>query len=218
MGLGIKIKDKKYLSQQMADWEYKTISARWSVKSRLSGTAKMGLVWRVDAFMYIYERNPARTRLPFGEDGWSGLIARQKGWHIIQDSNNFVETFAPTRFFYNLADLDLGCASAPTQISGYDATNMWKQRTLRWYRNCLKRVPLEFFLCLTYNVGSVTKNIFYRFHNFRICHGNPCHGPARHHGTMPYHFYLPPSRAPRWHSLGQFKPPEMMDSLFSLTK
>eukprot|EP00521_Asterionellopsis_glacialis_P010317 CAMPEP_0195306664 /NCGR_PEP_ID=MMETSP0707-20130614/37315_1 /TAXON_ID=33640 /ORGANISM="Asterionellopsis glacialis, Strain CCMP134" /LENGTH=426 /DNA_ID=CAMNT_0040370885 /DNA_START=259 /DNA_END=1536 /DNA_ORIENTATION=- len=166
LGLGIKIKDKNHLSQQMADWEYKLISTRWSVKSRLAGTAKMAhgiaVVWRADAFMHIYERNPSRTRLPFGEDGWSGLIARQKGWRIIQDSNNFVETFAPTRFFYNLHDLDLGCASTPTQISGYDATNMWKQRTLRWYRNYLKRMPHEFLLCLTYNAGSVLKNICYR--------------------------------------------------------
>ena len=49
--------------------------------------------------------NPSGGLLQFGEDGWNGNIARSMGYKLKQDFYNFVETFAPTRLFYNLNDI-----------------------------------------------------------------------------------------------------------------
>ena len=162
VGFGIKIKELDAVSENLVDWEYKMLSWRGAARKYWSLKLAFGIahMWRTEAFLEVYEINPCRTRLPFGEDGWAGLITRMKGNRIKQDTRNFVESYAPKQMFYSLQDLDV--TKGKSAISGYDSQNIWKQRVMRWYRNYIIRVPYELSLALYYDAGGVMANIMYR--------------------------------------------------------
>jgi hypothetical protein len=55
----------------------------------------------------VYSRHPClHGGLPFGEDGWAGLINLQLGYQMRQNWHTSVDTFTPDRFFPPLVAVD----------------------------------------------------------------------------------------------------------------
>ena len=113
-------------------------------------------------FKKCIDINPADGRVPYGEDGYQGVMCRQNGYFLQQDLNNFFLTYCPDK----LIDWSFSRKS----ISGYDAGSLHKQRILRWYRTGTARLILEFATILTVNISrtndsiimSLIRNIYYR--------------------------------------------------------
>jgi len=169
VGFGIKIKDKNTLSEKMADFEYKLNSLRDYVKNDTTNFFIIGIagLWRREIFHKIISINPTAVKdrfcgktldcyeAPHGEDSYNGLISRLLGYKQMMDLNNFVETYAPPRFFYSYDDIFCNTKC----ISGYNSLNHYSQRALRWYRSHLSRLPYETFLFFTYNCCSKNDNL-----------------------------------------------------------
>lgn len=170
VGFGIKVKDKTSLSEKMADFEYKLNCLRDYSKNGTTNFFIVGIagIWRREIFHKIISMNPTAVKAtfmgkdigcyeaPHGEDSYNGLISRLLGYKQMMDYDNFVETYAPPRFFFNLSEL----FSTTKNISGYNSLNHYSQRALRWYRSQLVRGPYELLLFLTYNASSSNDNIF----------------------------------------------------------
>lgn len=181
IGFGIKIKEKLTLSEKMADFEYKLNSIRGYVKNDTTDSFIVGIagLWRRKIFHKIISMNPTAVKAtflgkhlgvyeaPHGEDSYNGVISRMMGYKQHVDIHNFVETYAPPRFFHNTGDL----LCTTKNISGYNSLNHYSQRALRWYRSQLARIPYELYLLCTYNASSkdeiflvkVLKQIKYRY-------------------------------------------------------
>ena len=170
IGFGIKIKDKTTLSEKMADFEYKLNSLRDYVKNDTTNFFIIGIagLWRRKIFHEIIAINPTAVKstifgksigcyeAPHGEDSYNGLISRMLGYKQKMDLDNFVETYAPPRFFYNCNDI-----MCKTQnISGYNSFSHYSQRALRWYRSQLTRLPYEFFLFFTFDASTNGNGLF----------------------------------------------------------
>lgn len=153
----LRVRDCHSRLSKVIQYEFLQLSWRNYFKSEMS-TMKFlpGIVavWRRDSFMQIYSRNPCRYSadkryLPFGEDGWAGYIARSLGYTLKIDLRYPVYTRVPKK---------ICCGDVHYQ--GYGSNTVWKQRAYRWYRNYLRRLPLEFLLLFTYSPK--TKDCFRR--------------------------------------------------------
>jgi hypothetical protein len=143
----LRVRDAKNTLSRVIEHEFLLLSWRNFFKGRLS-TMKFlpGIiaVWKRFAFEQIYTRNPCRYSpdkkyFPFGEDGWAGYIARDLGYSLNIDLRYCVYTTVPEK---------ICCCGLHSQ--GYGSSTVWKQRGLRWYRNYLRRLPLEIKLLFTY--------------------------------------------------------------------
>lgn len=143
----LRVYEPENLLQRVIQYEFLLLSwrsyfkSRWSTMKFLPGIIA---VWRRNLFHEIYNQNPCRYTptgkyLPFGEDGWSGYIARKMGYTLKIDLTQMVYTRAPPK---------LCCGGLWGQ--GYGSSTVWKQRAMRWYRNYLRRLPMELWLLITY--------------------------------------------------------------------
>lgn len=160
LSYGIQVHNPKNIVEKLVDWEYKLFCWRnyWRGKlATLRFAVGIFSVWRLDRFIEVYKLNPCHhPGLPFGEDGWSGLINREHGYKIKQELRYTVSTFAPPKLFPTIV------TNCVDRIQGYGAQHLWKQRAYRWYRNYLRRFPREFRMFIIYNPGTIIGWIFYR--------------------------------------------------------
>ena len=162
VGIGVQRSDDKNIWEIVIDYEYRSIS--YSMQARAAkGTMRfahgIAAVYKLDKMVELYQKNPALPGgLPFGEDGWAGIVFRSHGYKIVQDNANCVLTFCPRRFF------PPGMCMAQSRLQGYGADSLVKQRGQRWYMNWIRHLPHEFKLFLTYNARSCWGNIAYRIY------------------------------------------------------
>jgi len=172
IGFGIKMKDKNTYAEKLADFEYKLNSIRNYIKNNTSCSFIVGIagLWRRNIFKKIININPTATKTfffgkdvgyesPYAEDSYNGIINRLLGYKKKTDIVNFVESYAPPRFFYNIDDFKKSC-----NISGYNSLNHYSQRALRWYRSQLSQTPYELYLFFTYNATCEEDNIFIKIY------------------------------------------------------
>ena len=154
--IGIQKSSSCNMLEELIDFEYRTISYRnrsrnWHSLKFLHGII---CVYRLQPLLEIYRWNPCNVGgLPFGEDAFAGITARNIGYSLKQDHLNSVLTFCPKRLFSFQAK----------RTQGYGASSLFKQRVLRWYLSWPRRVPNEFGLLFFYDCGSSFGNILYRF-------------------------------------------------------
>ena len=170
IGFGIRMKKREEnLITRLVDCEYLYFTYNKYIQNFATNKFICGIggIWKTDKIYEILKINPADgSILPFGEDGWNGLITRLNGYRIKQDIQNFVESSCPTDIFFSFGN----CFNKVKCISGYDSTNLWKQRSLRWYRSGVLRIVPEIYTLFTYNAGlkddsiiiKILRNIFYR--------------------------------------------------------
>ena len=169
IAFGIRMKDRSNIINRLVDYGYLLFSYNKYVQNLATNKFICGIggIWKSKIIYDILKINPADgSILPFGEDGWNGLIARLNGYRIKQDMQNFVESYCPTNIFYTPKDFLLNRKC----ISGYDSSNLWKQRSLRWYRSSILRIIPEIYTIITYNAyvdgdslfKIILRNIYYR--------------------------------------------------------
>ena len=156
-----KNKNKFFLLEHLVDFEYRTISYR--NRSRNIHTLKFlhGIicVYKIDSLLHIFQWNICQPGgLPFGEDAFGGLVARNIGYQLKQDHLNIVYTYCPKQFF-NFQFFK----TSGNREQGYGASSLYKQRVLRWYLSWPRRVLNEFALLFFYDTGNWIGNILYRF-------------------------------------------------------
>jgi len=161
--------------EHLIDFEYRTLSWRNGIKSHFTGTISFlhGIfcVYRMDAFLDIYRRNPCRPpgQLPFGEDSYAGLDARLHGWKLKQDNTQCVYTYCPPRVFPPWFVSSSFSLLPSSRVQGYGASSLWKQRACRWYLSWLRRFPAEWGLIWFYDTGTWSGNINYRLDFLKYC-------------------------------------------------
>lgn len=148
------IKEKNILSKWV-DFEYRTISYRNRTRNFHTLKFLHGIicVYKIDSLIHIFRWNPCNYGgLPFGEDAFAGLKAREIGYKLKQDHLNTVYTYCPNRFFHFQTNRE----------QGYGASSLFKQRVLRWYLSWPRRLFNEFALLFYYDCGSWIGNFLYR--------------------------------------------------------
>jgi hypothetical protein len=138
------------------DFEYRTISYR--NRSRNLHTLKFlhGIicVYKIDALIELFKWSVCNPGgLPFGEDAFAGIQARNIGYLLKQDHLNLVYTYCPKSLFNFFSGRE----------QGYGASSLFKQRALRWYLSWPRRIFNEFGLLFYYDTGNWLGNIIYRF-------------------------------------------------------
>ena len=138
------------------DFEYRTISYR--NRSRNLHTLKFlhGIicVYKIDPLIQIFRWSVCNPGgLPFGEDAFAGIQARNIGYILKQDHLNLVYTYCPKKLFNFSINRE----------QGYGASSLFKQRALRWYLSWPRRMFNEFALLFYYDTGSWLGNVIYRF-------------------------------------------------------
>lgn len=153
--IGINKSSTFSILEHWIDFEYRTISYRNRSRNFHSLKFLHGIicVYRMDALLSIYPWNVCNEYgLPFGEDAFGGLQARNMGYVMKQDHQNTVYTFCP-RLLINLQSV---------RHQGYGASSLWKQRVNRWYLSWPRRLFNEFGLLFFYDTGSWMGNVLYR--------------------------------------------------------
>lgn len=160
VGIGVKRSPRFNLWEVAIDYEYRQISHSYGARAASSTSWFLhGIcaVYRLDKFFEIFEDNWSMPGgVPFGEDGYAGITARQKGYRLLQDNHNLVHTFCPDRFFPP-------CGKGG-RVQGYGANSLWKQRACRWYLSWPRAFSSEIHLFFTYKAGSVLGNVQYRLY------------------------------------------------------
>jgi len=160
VGIGVKRSPHFNLFEVAIDYEYRQISHSYGARAASSTSWFLhGIcaVYRLDRFFEIFEDNWSMPGgLPFGEDGYAGITARQKGYRLLQDNHNMVHTFCPDRYFPQ-------CGKGG-RVQGYGASSLWKQRACRWYLSWPRGFTSEIHLFFTYKAGSFFGNIQYRLY------------------------------------------------------
>jgi hypothetical protein len=154
--IGINDIKNKNLLEKWIDFEYRTISYRNRAKNFHSLKFLHGIVcvYKIDSLLNIFRWNPCNVGgLPFGEDAYAGLKAREIGYKLKQDNLNTVYTFCPDKLFN---------FSFKKREQGYGASSVFKQRVLRWYMSWSRRIFNEFALLFYYDCGSWFGNFLYR--------------------------------------------------------
>jgi hypothetical protein len=170
IGFGITIKNKTNMITKLVDYEYKIWCYNSYVRNLSSSKMIIGIagIWRASLFKKILEINPAGKTLPFGEDGWNGVIARLNSYKIKQNFEIMVETYAPDKLFFDIEDFF--CEG--NKMCGYGASNIWKQRALRWYRSGNLRIICEIYTIIFFDASDPNYNIIIRLLqniHYRIC-------------------------------------------------
>ena len=153
--IGIQNAHEKSILEKWIDFEYRTISFR--NRSRNFHTLKFlhGIIciYKINHLLSIFQWNPCHIGgLPFGEDAFAGLTARQIGYQLKHDHLNIVYTHCPNQLF----------SFSFSRIQGYGSSSLFKQRVLRWYLSWPRRLFTEFGLLFIYDTGSWFGNILYR--------------------------------------------------------
>ena len=154
--IGINKSDKFNLWEHWIDFEYRTISYR--NRSRNLHTLKFlhGIIciYKIDALIELFKWSVCNPGgLPFGEDAFAGIQARNVGYILKQDHLNVVYTYCPKSLFNFFAG----------RVQGYGASSLFKQRALRWYLSWPRRIFNEFGLLFYFDTGNWLGNIIYRF-------------------------------------------------------
>lgn len=148
------IANKNYL-EKWIDFEYRTISYRNRTRNFHTLKFLHGIicVYKIDSLLNIFRWNQCNQGgLPFGEDAYAGLKAREIGYDLKQDHLNTVYTYCPSKFFN----------FSTNREQGYGASSLFKQRVLRWYLSWPRRFLNEFALLFYYDCGTWLGNILYR--------------------------------------------------------
>ena len=169
VGFGLSIDSRKSFVERCVNLEY-TLFA-WdryckNVSSSLFMSGAAGL-WRTDLFKVALKYNPAGKQLPYGEDGWNGVIMRMNNYKFKQDFQNFLKSYTPDTLYFGINEFKCGKSS----IGGFGATNLFKQRALRWYRSGTVKLLNDAFSIFTMDASNrnnsifrrVVQNIHYRF-------------------------------------------------------
>ena len=83
---------------------------------------------------------------------------RMNNYKFKQDFGNFLISYTPDRLFFSLSDfLCIGSSRA-----GFNATNLYKQRGLRWYRSGSIRVINNFISIFVMDASNKKRNIIIR--------------------------------------------------------
>mmetsp|Transcript_11472 Transcript_11472/g.17136 ORF Transcript_11472/g.17136 Transcript_11472/m.17136 type:complete len:869 (+) Transcript_11472:60-2666(+) len=109
-------------------------------------------LWRRDRFMEFLDEHPF---LPFGEDGWLGIMNLLNGYSMKQELRSIVTTFSP-KTLITLPFLNL------QREQGYGASSVWKQRSRRWFVNAPRRALWRLLLFIFYDTGSLFGNVAFR--------------------------------------------------------
>jgi len=164
IAFSIRVKKKETLIERSVDMELKLFG--YNNFGRNFGSVDFGIgvayMMPTKLFKSCIDHNPGDGRVPYGEDGYQGVMTRQNGYYLQQDMNNFFLTYCPDK----LLDFSFDRKA----ISGYDAGSLHKQRILRWYRTGTARIILEFSTIFTTNIRrsddgfcmSLMRNIYYR--------------------------------------------------------
>ena len=160
VGYTIKMKDTNTIQEKCANVDYIYNSTNDYYRNTSTPMFVVGIagMWLRDKFEEVYSKNPSLNTYPYGEDSWNGIITRMNGYRIKYDISNEVYSYAPDRFFFSINEL----LCSGESISGYGATNMWKQRALRWYRSIILRIPYEIFIFIVYNCSNKNDPIYKR--------------------------------------------------------
>ena len=153
--IGIHNINEKNIISKWIDFEYRTISYRNRTRNFHSLKFLHGIicVYKIESLINIFRWNQCNPGgLPFGEDAYAGLKAREIGYKLKQDHLNTVYTYCPDRFFNFGGDRE----------QGYGASSLFKQRVMRWYLSWPRRVLNEFALLFYYDCGDFLGNFLYR--------------------------------------------------------
>ena len=164
----IRMKDTDTVLQQVVDEDYKMYGYFNYTKNYSTNPFIVGIggIWRTELYKLAVERNPAEDIVPYGNDGYDGMVMRLNNYKMKQDLQNHVLSYCPTKLFFSFDEL----LCREQKMSGYGATNIWKQRSLRWFRSSYAKLPVNIMMFfIYYSQGKTTKetilqNIHYRFH------------------------------------------------------
>lgn len=160
VGYGIRVNNPKTLVERCVDLEYllfcwSKFTQNKSTIEFMSGAAGM---WKKDIFKIVINKNIVGKYIDFGEDGINGLIIRTNNYKMKQDFDNFFLTYTPNKLFFSLNEI-----FGTSNIAGFGATNLFKQRALRWYRSGTVKYPLDIITFFISDISNQKKNIFNRF-------------------------------------------------------
>ena len=165
----IRMKDQDSILRQLIDEDYKLYNFFNYTKnySTIPFIVGIGGIWRTDLFKIATEINPADDIVPYGNDGYEGMILRLNNYKMKQDMQNHVLSYCPDRLYFSIWEI-LGYGK---KISGYGATNLWKQRSLRWFRSSFAKFFINIYLLFTYyskgktTFQTIVQNFHYRIVN-----------------------------------------------------
>ena len=138
--------------QSAVDFELKLFStfrqlqAHWSTVWFCHGI--VGL-WRRERLAALLAVHPF---LPFGEDGWLGMLNLLNNHQMEMDLRSAVRSFAPGTLLPAMHD----------RLQGYGASSIWKQRALRWFVNAPRRMGWRVLLMAMYDCGDLGRNVAFR--------------------------------------------------------
>ena len=167
----IKMRYRNSLIRRLVDFDYlmfnySNYTQNYSTNKLLVGIAAL---YKTELYRLQNVINPATDMLPYGEDGYAGMILRLNNYKIKQDFRNHVLSYCPDKLFFSLQEIV--CGGNPKCISGYNATNIWKQRSLRWFRSSYTKLLVNLYLFFTYIskgktcMKTILENIHYRIVN-----------------------------------------------------
>ncbi|GAB5365512.1 hypothetical protein AAMO2058_001064800 [Amorphochlora amoebiformis] len=144
--------DKISFTEQLVDREFLLFSQWRLFRSNFSTCwfchGIIGL-WRRERLERLFLDHPF---LPFGEDGWFGMMNLLQGDIIRQELRSICTTFAPTRLFPIVGG----------RSQGYGASSVWKQRAYRWYVNAPRRFVHRTYLFVFFDCGNILCNLIFR--------------------------------------------------------
>ncbi|KAL1503579.1 hypothetical protein AB1Y20_012057 [Prymnesium parvum] len=135
--------------QQAVDFELKHLStmrqlqAYWATVWFCHGI--VGL-WRRERFATLLAEHPF---LPFGEDGWLGMLNLLHNDRMEMEMRSFVRSYAPPTLLPTLRQ----------RVQGYGASSIWKQRAMRWFVNAPRRIIWRLLLVVYYDCGQPHRKI-----------------------------------------------------------
>lgn len=150
------MKNKDYFIERLIELEFVLLNYNNYLKNYSSLEFMIGSagLWKKDIFERVLEINPAADYIPYGEDGLNGVIARLNGYKFKQDIRNVFYSFCPNNLYFSCSEIFSG-----KNISGYNSTNLWKQRALRWYRSGTLRLLLEIYTLFIFDSSNKKDNI-----------------------------------------------------------
>ncbi len=155
IGFGIKTEATKSILKSCVNMEYTFMFwGKFKSKSTIPYINGAGGLWKSNLLKKALIENPVHNILPYGEDSWNGIILRLNGYKLKQDFQNFVISYIPDKLYYSF--------TKETDVSGFNATNIYKQRALRWYRSGIAKLLCEFYVFMISDKSNENNNIFLR--------------------------------------------------------
>lgn len=165
----IRMRYQDNILRQLVDEDYKMYGYFNYTKnySTIPFIVGIGGIWKTELFKLATEINPADDIVPYGNDGYEGMVLRLNNYKMKQDLQNYVLSYCPDRLFFSFQEF----LCIEDNMSGYGATNIWKQRSLRWFRSSYAKFFINLYLLFTYyskgkNIcDTIYQNIHYRIHS-----------------------------------------------------